>query len=75
MELRTALGLLAIVGLSGVLCLAGEEPAAPTVLGHPFLCADYGAGKVLLVDKDGKVEWKHNAPGRTSGCCPAATSC
>lgn len=65
MNTRTALALVAILGFSGVLCMAGDAAPAPatTALGHPFLCADYGAGKVCKVDKDGKIEWKHNAPG------------
>jgi outer membrane protein assembly factor BamB len=59
------LALLAILGLSGILCMGGDTaPApAPTALGHPFLCADYGAGKVCKVDKDGKIEWQYKAPG------------
>jgi len=48
--------------LWGLLCL-GRVAAAeePTRLGHPVLCADYGGGKVCLVDKDGKIEWQFPA--------------
>lgn len=28
---------------------------------HPFLCSDYGGGKVAMVSAEGKVEWEHAA--------------
>ncbi|HZP58977.1 MAG TPA: hypothetical protein VFB27_01545 [Opitutaceae bacterium] len=37
-------------------------PAGAGVSGHPFLCADYTAGKVCLVSPAGKVEWEYPAP-------------
>ena len=54
--------------LLSLLCLGGmalgEEPQPPTSkLGHPFLCADYGGGKVCLVNKEGQIEWEHKARG------------
>jgi len=44
---------------------AGEElkPAEVKSLGRALLCADYGAGKVCLVNKEGKIEWECKAPG------------
>jgi outer membrane protein assembly factor BamB len=48
---------------SAVVCVAGEAPKEPQQLGHAFLCADYGAGKVYLVNKEGKIEWEFKALG------------
>ena len=45
---------------------AQEQPAAtPRPIqegkGHHFVCTDYTAGKVFIVNPDGKVEWEYSA--------------
>ncbi len=32
-------------------------------LGRPFACADYGGGKICLVDQAGKISWQYPAAG------------
>lgn len=32
----------------------------PLQAAHPFLCCDYGGGKVCRVSADGKIEWQYN---------------
>ncbi len=51
------------VSLSLVLLAAsarGENATAGK--GHPFVCTDYSAGKVFIVNADGKAEWEYAAP-------------
>ena len=45
------------MGVLGPLFLAAAAVAAP-----PFACTDYTAGKVFLVNADGKAEWEFAAP-------------
>ncbi|MCX6928755.1 MAG: hypothetical protein NT154_36915 [Verrucomicrobia bacterium] len=51
-----------------LLAAPAEAAAAPKAVqkgkGHPFVCTDYSAGKVFVVNADGKVEWEY-----TSGTC------
>ena len=51
----TAAAVCTVLGLLPTLLLAADSPP----VGHPFLCADYGQGKVLLVSAAGKVEWEY----------------
>jgi len=37
--------------------------APPTGITHPFICADYGSGKVRVVSAEGKITWEIAAPG------------
>lgn len=46
----------------------GGEPRSGTVvppkLAHSFVCTDYSGGKVLIVSREGKIEWQYDdAPG------------
>ncbi|MBM4038474.1 MAG: hypothetical protein FJ290_08165 [Planctomycetes bacterium] len=50
-------------GRSPVACSGAAQGVEPKALGRAYLCADYGAGKVLLVNKEGKIEWEAKAPG------------
>ena len=52
--------------LTGPRIGAQEQPAArPKAVqegkGHSFVCTDYSAGKVFIVNPDGKVEWEYSA--------------
>mgnify|MGYP000734194395 CR=1 FL=1 len=42
----------------------GQATNAPiqTGRGHRFACTDYSAGKVFLVNEEGRVEWEYSAP-------------
>lgn len=56
---------LTIAMLSGTALRAADEkqPAgAANQVCHPFLCADYGQGKVFMVSAEGKVQWEFPAP-------------
>jgi len=53
---------LSVAGLGGGGARAADE-AAPA--GHPFVCADYSAGRICIVSREGKVEWDCPAPGCT----------
>lgn len=53
------LKLLLWAGLLALPLHAAEPPAAS----HPFACADYSQGKVMLVSAAGAIEWEHAAPG------------
>ncbi len=57
-----------LASLTLVLSIAGAQNPAPgatprLTLGKPFACADYGGGKICLVDKDGKITWQYPAAG------------
>jgi len=61
--LPTALCVLALATPTTRLLAAPPPPAAtPKAIqegkGHPFVCADYSAGKVFVVNAEGKVEWE-----------------
>ncbi len=47
----------AIAALSCLSPAADEKPA-----GHEFACADYSAGKVFFVGRDGQITWEYKAP-------------
>jgi hypothetical protein len=49
-----AAALLAMLPLWAAANVSGAETIA-----HPFLCADYGQGKVFVVSAAGKVEWSY----------------
>lgn len=42
---------------------AAAAPVPVTGVSHPFICADYGNGKVRVVSAEGKVAWEYPAPG------------
>src|SRR5438046_2259138 len=44
-----------------VVLLAGLVIPSTRAAGHPFICSDYGGGKVCVVSADGKVEWEYAA--------------
>ena len=52
----------ALVVSVGVMAFAAA-PTPPKSVTHPFLCADYGSGKVRVVSAEGKVAWEIAAPG------------
>jgi hypothetical protein len=59
----------ALAALTPRLSAAQEQPAAaPKPIqdgkGHQFVCTDYTAGKVFIVNPEGKVEWEYS-----SGTC------
>jgi hypothetical protein len=60
------LSLLALVCLPGAAHSETPAPVAPATnaVSHPFACTDYTAGKVFLVSREGKIEWKYS----TSNC-------
>jgi len=47
-----------------LLSAAEQSPAPPAPIqqgkGHRFACTDYSAGKVFIVNADGKVEWEYS---------------
>jgi hypothetical protein len=54
---------------SGAVCLslilataAARAENATAGKGHPFVCTDYSAGKVFIVNAEGKAEWEYVAP-------------
>ena len=66
MNLRRLASCAVLVSVLSVCSAMAAEPpkdVEPRVLGHPFLCADYGAAKVCLVNKEGKIEWEYKAGG------------
>ena len=42
---------------------AAAAISPPTGVTHPFLCADYGSGKVRVVSAEGKITWEIEAKG------------
>lgn len=56
--------LLCLLASASLACAADPvpEPATQSGTPHRFLCADYIAGRVALVEKDGSVTWSHPAP-------------
>lgn len=56
-----AIALVTILGLSPTwLTAADSTPNAPAgKVTHPYLCADYGQGKVMMVSAAGKIEWEY----------------
>lgn len=42
------------------LVAASLASALNTQAAHPFLCCDYGGGKVCAVSTDGKIEWRYD---------------
>ncbi len=62
MDLRTWLSTVVLLGVASAVTFAAEgAPKKPTTLGHAFICTDYGANKVFLVNKDGEIEWEYPA--------------
>jgi len=67
--------------LTGPRIGAQEQPAArPKAVqegkGHSFVCTDYSAGKVFIVNPDGKVEWNTRLDiAMICGRCPTAIFC
>ena len=59
------IGVAALAILTAPLLYAQEQPAAtPKPIqegkGHRFVCTDYIAGKVFIVNAEGKVEWEYS---------------
>jgi Mal s 1 allergenic protein-like len=64
--LRAGASLVVLAGLTTLLPAAQEQPpGAPKPVqegkGHQFVCTDYSAGKVFIVNAQGKVEWEYAA--------------
>lgn len=53
------LRLVPVVFLVAAAAVRGEDAAGK---GHPFVCTDYSAGKVFVVNAAGKAEWEYAAP-------------
>ena len=69
MRWSLSVSLLVVAAAAGMGVWAAETaapPAAPAsaapAIRHPFICADYGSGKVYVVSAEGKVEWECPAP-------------
>lgn len=67
---RLGLSLVVMAGLAAVLARGAEGPKGGAAAnagpiqsgpGHEMVCSDYSAGRICLVDKDGKVTWEHPA--------------
>ena len=63
--LCAAICIAALAALTTRLPGAEDQPAAtPKPIqdgkGHPFVCTDYSAGKVFIVNPEGKVEWEYS---------------
>jgi hypothetical protein len=56
-------GSIAVSATTGSAQEAAPKTAPRLTLGKPFACADYGGGKICLVDKDGKITWQYPAAG------------
>ena len=64
--LKAGAYLVLLAGLATRIQAAPEQlPAAPKAVqegkGHHFVCTDYSAGKVFIVNAQGKVEWEYAA--------------
>jgi hypothetical protein len=55
--------LAALLILSGTTATAAEKAASAGAVAHPYLCADYGQGKVFAVGADGKIQWEYALRG------------
>ena len=63
MKIRLLTLVLLTAGLAAASPARAQQPVPPAATrSHPFACADYTGGKVLVVSAAGQVQWEYPAP-------------